>query len=172
MSLKIELRQERRRENDNYGKIYGYAKNAAPIGISELAQHMADHGSAFSRGTIMAVLDDMALCIRHLVLDGQPVKIPNVGILSARVTSTPANTPKDFSLADNITCLRLHMQSSGDMTRAELTKDGQLEYTSLANKVREGKVEISTLYDEEDDDDTPSGGGDGGDDGEPDPVRP
>ncbi len=172
MSLKVNLYQERRRQNDNYGKIYGRAKNAEPIGIDELAKHMNEHNTPFSKGVIKGIITDMASCIKELILMGQPVKLADLGIFKASVVSTPANTPKDFDLSKNIKSVKLLCQATGEITRKKLTEGAMLEYTELASKVREGRVDISTLYDEEDDDNNSGNSGSGDDSGEPDPVRP
>lgn len=167
MSLQVTLYQERRSSNANYGKIYGRVKNRKPIGLSELARHMAEHNSVYGEDVILGVMTQMAKCMRELMLVGQPIKLPNIAIMKAAVTSKPANTAQDFDLSKHITCVRLLATATGDLTRAELTKDGTLEYTDLAQKVHDGVLPISALY--EDDDDDEGGGDDGGD---PDPVRP
>lgn len=111
---------------------------------------MADHSTPFSKGVIKGILDDMVICIRHLCLDGHPVKLDNLAIIKCQVESTGADSYKDFNLQKHIKAIRLSAISTGEFTRAELSKAGKLEYTTLAAKLR----------DPEDED----GGDDGGDD--------
>ncbi len=171
MPFEINLKQERRHGNDNYGKIYGCAANKKPIGLDKLAEHMAMHGSVYTEDVIYGVLTASVKCIRELILDNQPVKLPNLCIFYAQVKTKPANTPADFDLGENVTGVRLKTLATGRLKLKELTRAGNdtgLVYTDLAEKIRDGLVEISTLYPER-----PSSGGEGGDDGgEPDPVRP
>ena len=54
------------------------------------------------------------------------------------------------------------------MMRASLTEEAQLEYSSPAQKVREGKVDIASLYDSE----NGSGSGSGSGDDDINPQRP
>ena len=166
MGLPITLRLERRRENVNYGKVYGQVKNAAPIGLDKLAEHMSAHNCNFSLGTILGVLTDMVRCIKEMLIEGQPVKLPDLAIFYAKVESSAANTVQDFDLSKNIKAVKLLATGTGEMTRAEMKKSSTFEYTELAKKVRDGRVDIEDLYDDEDE-----GGGGGGDD-DPDPVRP
>jgi hypothetical protein len=171
MTIKVNLIQERRRANDNYGKVYARAKNSEPIDIAGLAKHMADHGSPFSTGTIQGILTDMVKCIKELILTGQPVKLADLAIFKISLVSGPANTAADFDLGTNLKGVKLLAQATGEMTRKELLKDVSFEYTDLANKVRAGLVDITQLYVDEEDDHSGSGSGSGGSN-EPDPVRP
>ena len=62
--LKLDFYKDKRQGNVNYGKIYARAKNAQPIGIDKLAEHMASHGTVFSPGVINGLLVDMVKCIK------------------------------------------------------------------------------------------------------------
>ena len=57
------------------------------IDLEQLAEHMANHNTPYSKGAILGVLTDMVNCIRELVLDGNAVKIPNLAIFSAGLTT-------------------------------------------------------------------------------------
>ncbi|MBQ9355740.1 MAG: DNA-binding protein [Prevotella sp.] len=168
MALKLNLYQDRRSESDNYGKVYARVSNANPVGINELAKHMNKHGTPYTRGVIIGVLSDMVGCIREMILEGQPVKLGDLCIFKASVESSCANTAADFDIAKNIKNVKLLAQATGEMMRASLSEDATLEYTTLAQKVREGKVDIATLYDSE------AGGGSGSGSGDDDinPQRP
>ena len=165
MGLLIRLAQERRSGNKNYGKIYGQVKNKKPIGIDEMADHMAHHNTPFSKGVIRGILKDFVDCTKEMLLEGQPVKIADLGIFYAKASSKPANTVEDFDLNTNIKCIRLLCTPSGETGTKVLTSEATLEYTDLAKKIKAGLVDISSLYEE---DTTPSGG----DDSDPDDERP
>ena len=82
---------------------------------------MANHNSPYSKGAIFGVLTDMVNCIRELVLDGNAVKIPNLAIFSAGLTTKAAEAPEEFSPTKNIKSVHLRARSTGDLTRAVLT---------------------------------------------------
>lgn len=162
MSLKINLYRNTNKQSKNYGEVYGRVKNATPIGVTELAKHMAEHNTPYSEGVIKGILTDAVKCMRELMLLGQPIKLDNLAIFSAQVSSTGAKTVEDYDLKKNITCVRMLAQSTGTVRKAELTKEGFLEYSDLAQAIRDGKAELP-MGDEDGD------GGSGSD--EPD-VRP
>ena len=60
------------------------------IDLEQLAEHMANHNTPYSKGAILGVLTDMVNCIRELVLDGNAVKIPNLAIFSSTGVLTRA----------------------------------------------------------------------------------
>ena len=127
----------------NYGKVYGRAENAAPINIEKLAEHMAQHNTPFSAGTIKGILTDMVGCIKELILLGQPVKLDNLAIFKASVVSTPADDVESFELDSNVKSLKLLAIATGRLTRKMLTQDALLGYTSLAERVRKGEIALS-----------------------------
>lgn len=139
MALKVNLYKNPNSNSRTYGKVYGRVENAEPMSIDDLAKHMAEHNTPFSKGVIKGILVDMVGCIRHLCLDGLPVKLDNLAIIKCQVQSAPADTYKDFNLQKNIKNIRLSAISTGEFTRAELTKIGKLEYTSLAESLRQSE---------------------------------
>lgn len=157
MALQINLTQERRNNSTNYGKIYGRAKNSAPIGIEDLADVMKKHNQSFSKGEIQGIITDMASTIKELLLLGQPVKLADLGIFYASVESKPANTVKEFDLGTHIKSVKLLCRATGQLTRKELTKDSVLEYTELAKKLKDGLISISSLYKDNSDEDPTDG---------------
>ena len=148
MALKLNLYRNKNQGSDKYGRIYARVKNSEPIGIEELAQHMAEHHSVYSKGNIKGVLDEMASCIKELILMGQPVKLADLGIFSAQVTSDSAASPDKFDMQKHIKNVRLLCKATGIVTRKELTADGTLEFTDLANKIRSGEAKLSPNKDE------------------------
>ena len=143
MSLNINLYKNKNQESRQFGKVYGRVENSKPIGIDELAKHMSEHHTPYSKGVIKGILCDMASCIKELMLQGQPVKLADLAIFKASVVSTPAQSAEKFDLQTNITCVKLLAQSTGIMTRKELTEAGSLELTSMAERIRNGEVELS-----------------------------
>ena len=143
MALQINLYKNKNENSTKFGRVYGRVKNSEPIGIKELAQHMSEHNTPFSKGVIQGILADMAGCIKELILMGQPVKIADLAIFSAEVTSDSATTADKYDLQKHIKNVRLLAKSTGIVTRKELTDDVLLEYTDLAQKIRSGEAKLS-----------------------------
>ena len=68
----------------------------------------------------------MVNCIRELVLEGKAVKIPNLCIFSAGITTAPAAKAEDFSAAKNVLSAYLRARSTGHFTRDEVTKKASI----------------------------------------------
>ena len=142
--LKLDFYKNKRQGDQNYGKIYARAKNAEPINLEQLAEHMCEHNTPFSPGVIKGILTDMVSCIKEMVLLGQPVKIDGLAIFKAAVTSKPANDVESFDLDSNIRNVRLQCRAVGKLVRKDLTNDATLGYTSLAMRVKSGEIILSS----------------------------
>ena len=93
--LHYKLYQNKSKGNKAYGKWFARAMVTQTIDLEQLAEHMANHNTPYSKGAILGVLTDMVNCIRELVLDGNAVKIPNLAIFSAGLTTKAR--PQGFS---------------------------------------------------------------------------
>ncbi|MCR4810271.1 MAG: DNA-binding protein [Prevotella sp.] len=142
--IKINFYKNKRQGDENLGKVYGRAENAAPITIDQLAEHMAQHNTPFSPGTIKGILTDMVSCIKELILMGQPVKLDNLAIFKASLESTPANDVETFDLNTNVKNLKLLAIATGRLTRKKLTEGAMLGYSSLAQRIKNGEVVLSS----------------------------
>ena len=120
------------------------------IGIKELAAHMHQHNTAFSKGIVMGVLGDMVDCIKHLVLDGYTVKIDDLGIFKASVDANGLTLEKgakisagrgvqrtDEELQANIAAqqfavgdVKIIMQATGNTVIEKMNSDAKLSFTS------------------------------------------
>ncbi|MBR1395460.1 MAG: hypothetical protein IJ559_07365, partial [Prevotella sp.] len=78
----------------------------------------------------------MVKCIRELALEGKPVKLDNLAIIKCQVESKGANSYLAYDLGKHVKNIRLSVVGTGDFTRAELNKAGELAYTSLAESLR------------------------------------
>ncbi|MBR6276429.1 MAG: hypothetical protein IKR31_05790, partial [Prevotella sp.] len=102
-------------------------------------------------GIILGVLKQMTRCIRELILDGKPVKLTDLCIFKAAVTSGPAASYLAYDLGKDVKKVRLACFACGKFTRSELAKASKLSYTSLAQSLRDAEAEQQ----QEDDDDNP-----------------
>ena len=114
---KIKLSSENEQMN---GKVFARAVIDQTIGLNELAQHMAKHGTPYTRGVIAGILTDMVDCIQELALDGIAVKIPDLAIFSVGIKSKLADTVEDFSAATNIRGYKMRARATGNFRREVL----------------------------------------------------
>ena len=142
------------------GKYYARVEPKEQYDLSMLAEHMHDHNAAFSEGLITGVLTDMVKCIKHLVLSGCSVKIPNLGIFKAsveangltlsagaKVSAGQGSQRSDAELTADITkqqsavrAVKLIMQATGDTTKDDLSGEAKLTFTSKAKELVKSKT--------------------------------
>ena len=141
--LKINLYKNKNQESRQFGKVYGRVENNEPIDIEGLSEHIAMHGSQYTKDVIYGVLIKAAACIKELALSGQPVKLGNLAIFKAAVTSKPAATADKFDLATNISAVRLQVRGTGATATKEMAKGAQLQLTDMAQRIVRGEIELS-----------------------------
>lgn len=127
------------KKSSGYNKVYARAVVNETFDLDQLAKHMANHNTPFSKGAIKGVLTDMVACIRELTLSGVAVKIPDLAIFSLGIGCTPADKVEDFTANGNIKRFKLRARATGDFSKKELdtvahatemTKYGTVETTS------------------------------------------
>jgi hypothetical protein len=123
------------------------------MSLEDLANHMAEHNTPFSKGTIQGILKDMVGCIRELTLEGHVIKIDNLALFKCSVESNPMDrysvaraalgpvTVKDPATGEDkktgfaVKNVKLLAQATGEYVRAELNKDSTFKWTELAQSL-------------------------------------
>ena len=134
------------------GKYYPRVEYKETYDIDKLAEHMRAHDSGFGKGIIIGVLSAASECIRHLVLDGNTVKLKNLGIIKAsvegngltlaqgaKISGSRGVQRKDEELAQDISLqqfavsdVKIIMQATGETTIEAMNRDAKLGFTSKA----------------------------------------
>ena len=154
MSVFYRKYQNKNRQSVAYGKWFARAVTIGKtVNVDELARHMSEHNTPYSKGAIKGVLTDMIGCIRELMLEGKAVKLEGLAIFSAGIKTKKngAPTSAEFSTTKHIDSVYMRARATGEFTRQELTKAGNV--TELPKNF--------TDYHEEDDE--PQNGGSTGD---------
>ena len=129
MSVFYRKYQNKNSNSKVFGKWFARAVTIGKtVDIDELAKHMSEHNTPYSKGAITGVLTDMVNCIRELVLEGKSVKLPNLAIFSAGIGSAKggAATRDEFSTTKHIKSVYMRARATGEFTRQELTKAGNV----------------------------------------------
>ena len=151
MSVFYRKYQNKNRHSVAYGKWFARAVTIGKtINIDELAKHMSEHNTPYSKGAIKGVLTDMIGCIRELMLEGKAVKLEGLAIFSAGIQTKKggALSSEDFSTTKHIKSVYMRARATGEFTRQELTKAGNV--TELPKNFTDYK---------EDEDESTEGGG-------------
>lgn len=122
--IRYKLYQNNNKSQENaYGKWYARVVIDETYDLEKLSEHMADHSTPYSAGVINGVLVDMVNCIRELILDGKSVKLDDLAIFSAGITSRGVDDPDEFNASSDITSVKLRARATGEMLTDELTRD-------------------------------------------------
>lgn len=116
--LKYKLKRDNRIDSDNL--YYARAYHDETISLNSLAEHMANHNSPFSYGTINGVLKDMVKCIRELLLESKKVKLDDLAIFSLGLHCTGAESAEKFSVTSNIKSAHINALGTGSFSKKEL----------------------------------------------------
>ena len=158
MSVFYRKYQNKNKQSAVYGRWFARAVTIGKtFDLDDLAKHMSEHNTPYSKGAIKGVLTDMIGCIRELMLEGKAVKLEGLAIFSAGIKTKKngAPTSADFSTTKHIDSVYMRARATGEFTRQELTKAGNV--TELPKNFTDYKE------DEGDESQNPSGGSQTGD---------
>ncbi len=82
-------------------KAYGAAQAISTLSLEEFAKHITDHGCAYDRADVQAILTKSVDCLRELMLDGKNVKLGDLGTFHVELSCEGARTTDEFGV-DNI----------------------------------------------------------------------
>ena len=143
-------------ENDPK-KAYGNIQLTGVVDIDELAEHISEHNSVYSQGTIVGILTELSVCMRELILQGYKIELGKIGSFSPNITCVPALTMEEFT-ANNISNLRINFTPGKALK--ELRRDAEFEQTTTRaaqaaalKAQKEGKTAADWTPKEEDSDD-------------------
>lgn len=124
--IRYKLYQNNNKTSTQYKKWYARAVCEETVDVAGLARHMAEHNSPYSAGVIHGVLKDMIACTKELVLDGKNVKLDDLAIFSAGLTTKPAVSAKEFSASANIRNVHLRARPTGTLRSVVLTREARI----------------------------------------------
>ena len=82
-------------------KAYGTAQVHEVLDLQKFAKHIADHGCAFDRGDVVAIITKAVDCLREMMLAGNKVNLGELGAFYPELQTEGAVTTDDFTI-DNI----------------------------------------------------------------------
>ena len=108
-------------------KAYGNLQLTGVVTINELADHMAEHNTVFSKGTIVGVLSDLGGCLRELILQGYKIQLGDIGSFEPTIRTHGEPKVEDFTAAD-IVGMKVLFTLGSDFDN--LMRDAEFEKTS------------------------------------------
>ena len=87
-----------KKEDIQQTKAYGTAQIHDRLDFDAFCQHIADHNSPFSKGTIKGILNDAVSCLREQMLAGNSVQLGDMGTYHVELETEGAVTTDDFGV--------------------------------------------------------------------------
>ena len=126
----IRLYKNNNKKSKAYGKYYGRVKATKTLNTTQLAQHIAEHGSIITEDVLLSTINKMTKCIRELLMDGKNVKLDGLGTFYLSVTSTGDSDAKKYTTSANIKHVQIKFRPDGSdaslVSNARMLMDTQL----------------------------------------------
>lgn len=136
------LRQNNNEKSSAYGKYFAFPVIEETLDLENLAEHMANHNTPFSKGAIKGILTDMVSCIKELLLEGKNVKIADLAIFSLGIKNNGGSeTEEDFSVSKHIKGVKLRARATGDLTTTSLNLEATLKKATAVTKSKKDDPE-------------------------------
>lgn len=74
--------------------------------LEKFSKHIADHNGVYSRGTVKGVISDMCECLVEQLLNGNKIKLGELGDFSVSLRSKGTDSMEDFT-AKNIKAVNI-----------------------------------------------------------------
>lgn len=103
-------------------KFYAKMFPGPVIEFNKLVEHMASHQSTYSAGTIAGVLKDMLACIQELLLEGNGVRLGDLGLMRLSLTAKGMGKAMDVT-AQTIDKAVLLVRNTKTWSNAMLTRN-------------------------------------------------
>lgn len=150
INYSLTLRSSNPLRDDAPRLVYAQAQYANLMTLEQLAEHIAHHGSNFSRGTIAAVLMEAVDCLREQLLLGNKVQLGDMGSFYCTLRSDGAATATDYS-AERIRSVRVNWEPSAHFR--DLRKEATFRYVTTrdaqAQARKQQKQEIDSMQNAE-----------------------
>lgn len=116
-------------------KTYAQAQTSHVISLSDFAEHIAAHKSKYGKGDILAVVTELATCLREQLLLGNKVKLGDLGSFWLGLQSKgvcesvidPETKKKPIFTAANITGINVKWEKAAAFASANMMKSATFE---------------------------------------------
>lgn len=134
-SLTVRLVRPSKPEMGN--KTYAVAQYARIMDLNALAEHMSSHDSKYNKGDILAILSQMASCIREQLLLGNKVVLDDMGAFSLVLRSTGAEDAESFSTS---MIQKVMVRWTPSAKLENLVNDAQFHFAGSRKSQQEARV--------------------------------
>ena len=112
---------------------YGSAQMRELLSLDDFCEHIAEHNSPFSKGTVKGILTDAVACMRELLLGGNKVSLGDLGTFHVELATEGAKTADTFT-AQNIKAVNVRWTPGTEFRNLRDDATFQLVPTRAAQK--------------------------------------
>ena len=129
------LKQNKNSKSAAFGKYFAYPVIEETINLDDLAEHMSNHNTPYSKGAIKGMLTDMVGCIKELLLEGKNVKIADLAIFSLGIKNNGGAVSEEaFTVSKNIKGVKLRARATGELIAKSLNLEATLKKANATTK--------------------------------------
>ena len=99
------------------GKYYPRVEYKGTMSTLQLAKHMSEHTTSFSKGELNGMLTDLVDCIRELCLMGYVVKIEDLGLFKCSVEGNGLTLKQGARVSAGMGVQRTDEELAADITK-------------------------------------------------------
>ena len=121
-------------------KYYATAVQDRTLEFEDFVDHIAEHNSPYSRGTVHGVLMDTLDCLQELILDGKSVRFSDLGLFSLGMSSRGEESAAKVT-AQSIEGVHLILRNTKGWSNAELKKKCRIELLDNHVTVEDGTAD-------------------------------
>ena len=158
----LSLRKSNPMDEESAKKIYATLQSRETVDLALMAEHMAEHNTPFSAGTILGVLRDLVSCTVEQLRQGYAVKLDGLCTLHLSCKSKGEDTVQDFNPQTDIQKIRIGVLVD-KTAQAAVNTDIDYEYAMTREEQAAAKKAAKAALPQ----DETAGGGEGGGGDEP-----
>ena len=162
IELRYDLRQNNAEGKPTYELWYPRVVRHGTLSLRGLADHIADHGSIYTRDVVVGVLTKFTTCLVELVKQGQAVKLDGLGIFYPTIEAKGAETPVNYSAIEYVKGVHIrfnpdttdldNISSRAFMAKCTFAQRMLFDKAGVPKKVKNGQLVDYGDGDEDDDD--------------------
>lgn len=83
-------------------KFYAMSQYESIMELDEFAEHIATHGSVYTRDIVHGVITKMVDCMKEQLIEGKRIKLGELGTFQLSISGKGADSAEDFNFATNV----------------------------------------------------------------------
>ena len=109
----VDLYKNNNTASKTYGQYYGRVFPRDGLNLKGFARHLSEHGKLASYEMLVLVLQNIVDCMRHLLLEGVPIKLEGLGTFRSGIEGTGSDSIEDYRTDVNIKGIRINFMPEG-----------------------------------------------------------